>query len=190
MATERELVDRFEAFLVTIGDRASRGLLDALDQYRQGRLDEQALTTAISSLLASANSYGRHYGDVFATSVLRLTDPAAVSAGALAPADELERLGKAASTLVSALGEDGIEDRLTRIGNAEPAHAAQQVVVQTYAENGVAGYTRGVNVGACELCQWLYKDGYVYPTGQAMHQHAGCRCVAIPSVSTTKEISA
>lgn len=45
----------------------------------------------------------------------------------------------------------------------------------------VRGYRRGVNPGCCELCFWLYKEGYVYPIDQPMHRHTGCRCVPVPT---------
>ena len=43
------------------------------------------------------------------------------------------------------------------------------------------GYRRGVNPNCCELCFWLWKEGYVYPIDQPMHRHIGCRCVPVPT---------
>lgn len=48
-------------------------------------------------------------------------------------------------------------------------------------ETGIVGYRRGINPDACELCFWLWKDGYVYEIDQPMHRHTGCRCVPIPT---------
>lgn len=41
------------------------------------------------------------------------------------------------------------------------------------------GYRRGINPDACELCFWLWKEGYVYDIDQPMHRHTGCRCVPV-----------
>ena len=43
------------------------------------------------------------------------------------------------------------------------------------------GYRRGINPNCCELCFWLWKEGYVYPIDQPMHRHIGCRCVPVPT---------
>lgn len=48
-------------------------------------------------------------------------------------------------------------------------------------QTGIVGYRRGINPDACELCFWLWKDGYVYEIDQPMHRHTGCRCVPIPT---------
>ena len=45
----------------------------------------------------------------------------------------------------------------------------------------IRGYRRGVNPDCCELCFWLWKEGYVYPVEQPMHRHTGCRCVPVPT---------
>ena len=48
-------------------------------------------------------------------------------------------------------------------------------------EERAGGYRRGVNPDCCELCFWLWKEGYVYPIDQPMHRHIGCRCIPIPT---------
>lgn len=44
-----------------------------------------------------------------------------------------------------------------------------------------SGYRRGINPDACELCFWLWKEGFVYEIDQPMHRHTGCRCVPVPT---------
>lgn len=51
-------------------------------------------------------------------------------------------------------------------------------------ETGIVGYRRGINPDACELCFWLWKDGFVYPIDQPMHRHTGCRCVPVPTTDS------
>jgi hypothetical protein len=109
-----------------------------------------------------------------------------------------ERLDKAVRTLAK---EDPRElqsvdaDRIERLARDEPIQAAQQgyqdgireqVATQPdAAEEGtkkrVNGYRRGINPDACELCFWLWKEGYVYHIDQPMHRHTGCRCWPIPT---------
>lgn len=46
----------------------------------------------------------------------------------------------------------------------------------------VRGWTRGTSPGACELCGWLYRDGFVFSADTPMYRHPGCTCVPIPTV--------
>lgn len=40
----------------------------------------------------------------------------------------------------------------------------------------VIGWRRRLHPGACELCGWLERDGYIYPPERRMFHHKGCRC--------------
>lgn len=40
----------------------------------------------------------------------------------------------------------------------------------------VIGWRRRLHPGACELCGWLERDGYIYPPERKMFHHKGCRC--------------
>ncbi len=44
----------------------------------------------------------------------------------------------------------------------------------------VRGYRR-VNPDCCELCFWLWTEGFVYDLDQPVHGHIGCRCVPVPT---------
>jgi hypothetical protein len=115
-------------------------------------------------------------------------------------AELVERLTKAVRTLVRetpAESEDLV--RVERLATDEPIQAAQrgyqdgirlrrQEVEPTpegSATAAVVGYRRGINPDCCELCFWLWKEGYVYPIDQPMHRHTGCRCVPVPTTDRT-----
>lgn len=75
-------------------------------------------------------------------------------------------------------------DRVERIARDEPIQAAQhgyQAALREHATEEIVGYRRGINPDACELCFWLWKEGYVYPLHQEMHRHIGCRCWPVPT---------
>ena len=67
--------------------------------------------------------------------------------------------------------------RASRLAGGETGRAFQRWTDRALQSDDMArGYIRELNAGACELCQWLYKDGHIYPAGQSMHQHKGCQC--------------
>lgn len=185
--TDADLAARFEDLLTGVGDKASRALRTLYDGWQAGRIDTDTFGLAIVSVITGANNYGRAVGDAFAAAAVRQhLGSEATPTGTVPPPEEAERLTKAAGTLVGALEDsEDLGDRLERLGRAEPASAAQQAAVNTYQANSVDGYTRGLSSDACELCQWLRKDGYVYPTTQPMHRHPGCRCSPIPNRKDT-----
>lgn len=117
--------------------------------------------------------------------------------------DELtERIGKAVDTLVDEKMPDWTEEpseearqivasalqelaeRVERLARDETVQGAQrgyQDGLRAAPSGRVVGYRRGINPDCCELCFWLWKEGYVYPINQPMHRHTGCRCVPVPT---------
>lgn len=102
-----------------------------------------------------------------------------------------DRLEKAVYTLLSEIPAESTDlDRIERLAKDEPIAAVQrgyqdgvrlQKSVRPDAEKPMDGYRRGINPDCCELCFWLWKEGYVYPISQPMHRHTGCRCVPVPT---------
>ena len=56
----------------------------------------------------------------------------------------------------------------------------QGQIVETYKSHGVGGWTRGLNSGACQLCQWWSRDRQVWPLDHRMPTHKGCGCYPVP----------
>lgn len=107
-----------------------------------------------------------------------------------------DRLDKAVRTLARETPretESVDTDRVERLARDEPIEAAQRgyqdglreqpeaVDGEGKAPKRINGYRRGINPDACELCFWLWKEGYVYHIDQPMHRHKGCRCWPIPT---------
>jgi hypothetical protein len=108
----------------------------------------------------------------------------------------VERLTKAVLTLADELPREATDlDRVERLARDEPIQAAQrgyqdgirlqqeevERTPERSASTAVVGYRRGINPDCCELCFWLWKEGFVYPIDQPMHRHVGCRCVPVPT---------
>ena len=72
---------------------------------------------------------------------------------------------------------DGAEDRLARLARAEPLDTAQQATVAAIRSHDVvAGWVRQTDADPCQLCQFWYRDGYVWPKDKQFQRHTGCNC--------------
>lgn len=135
-----------------------------------------------------------------------IVPPAGVTKG-----DETQRLVIALHTLTQRAGDDKQNGlmRVRRLASAEVYDSAQWAfgeALEATAKSQSAdwkaseaaegefpapskrvriGWRRGLMPGACQLCEWLEKDGYVYPPERKMHHHTGCRCQQIIVVSRT-----
>jgi len=162
--TERRLVALFERFLAEeITAEVFRAQAVALVGVARAR----AIGLADVGLAAAVEAeYKRP------TPVLGLTPPS----------DDAERLAKGITTLLEALADDGdVVARIARYGRSEPAEALQTAYVDGMRLRKIPGYSRGLNPGACQLCVWLRKEGYVYPAEANFHRHTGCTCYPIPA---------
>lgn len=71
----------------------------------------------------------------------------------------------------------GPENRLERLGRSEVAETGQNALhaaLQT--TEGVEGWRREMEPGACQLCQWWWREGRIWPKAHPMPKHKGCEC--------------
>lgn len=104
------------------------------------------------------------------------TRDAVPALGIIAP-DETPRLRDGLGTLLAVVDPDDPALRVARFGRSEVAGAFQDGYSAAMRERPeVGGYVRVLNSGACELCQWLYRGGHVWPASKSFHKHPGCGC--------------
>lgn len=71
--------------------------------------------------------------------------------------------------------------RLLNLLRSDSTEAAQHALsLSMRASNRVAGWVRVLEDGHCELCFWLYREGYIYPPDRPLTTHPGCLCSARP----------
>lgn len=168
------------------------------DEAEWRRLIVAALVLAI----LQAESWGRAYGDqarpVDGVALL----PTDGLARRPAPEDFTQRSGRAPrpesaldllahereltdrlERAVQTLADEPDLARVERLARDEPIQAAQRGFQDglRLQEKPVQGYRRGINPDCCELCFWLWKEGFVYDLDLPMHRHTGCRCVPVPT---------
>lgn len=161
------------ADLQSLTERLTALLLAA---WQTGQVNDAEFRDSLHSLLVTGYDNGLMVGDVLGSAYID-----AEPVGLRIDDDTTERLALSAATATKYL--DQASDplpRLTRLTTGEHLWSLQLGTQTAYREHGVPGYRRGLSAKACELCVWLYKDGYVYPTDKPMHKHPGCTCVPVP----------
>ena len=117
------------------------------------------------------------FGDAALAAWLTTETGVAVPALGLVSPDETGRLADGLSTLLARVDPESPEARVARFGRAEVAGAFQDGYSAAMRERPeVGGYVRVLNVDACELCYWLWRDGFVWPSSKSFHRHPGCGC--------------
>lgn len=148
-----------------------------------------AVTTAefidvVAHLIEAASTAAMVVADAIAARLLG-TAPVGISPTQA----DLRRWTKAARAITADLDKrppQTLESRTQRLASSEAVASLQRAMQEAYAAHGVTGYRRGLDADPCELCQWLYKDGFVYPINRPMHKHPGCQCVPIPTTEAPK----
>lgn len=166
-----------------LGADTSGRVMGHYAMYNSGRITASQFASTVASTIAKANGRAVVMADLSLAATLSVEMGIPVTTlGLQLPDGELERLRKAASTLLD-LAEDTPDPaaRIGRLGRVEPIDAAGKAYSKgTRLSPHVVGYRRGLSGDPCELCQWLHKDGYVYPAEQEMNQHKGCTCTQQP----------
>lgn len=156
-----------------------------LQSEKWGRLyGEVAQTIDGTALVPSDRRPRRRPPRAFRQRSRRAPRPAEVIDFVLRDRELTERLNKALRTLAA---EADALDRMERLARDEAIAAIQHGyqdgvrISPSTTSTTVRGYRRGINPDCCELCFWLWKEGYVYDIDQPMHRHIGCRCVPVPT---------
>lgn len=170
----------YRDLLHQLGSATETKVLAIFNAFTAGTLGQEQTVALIASTIAAANGHAVALADVSLAATLTLQLGEAVPALGLLPADDTARLRKAARTLLAV--EDVTPERVARLGRAEPLDAAGTAYSDGIKRSRhVDGYRRGLSGNACELCVWLYKDGYTYPANQPMNRHKGCTCTQVPA---------
>lgn len=159
-------------------EATERRLVALHARYVAGEMTADAFVSLAAALVGQANAQAVALADLSLSAWLTAqTRTATPTLGLVAPEDA-GRLQDGLRTLLAAVdGLDTPEARVGRFGRAEPARAFQRGYSEGMARRPeVGGWTRRLNVGACELCGWLAQEGRVFPASRAFTDHPGCGC--------------
>jgi hypothetical protein len=177
-------VTSYRDALVDLADATETEVHGIFDAWEDDLLDDQAFAAVTTGTILAAEDRGVGLADLALAGWLSTTLGRAVPTLGLMVSDaDRHATSKAVSTLLARLPD-------TPDPRGRTARLARGRITQTsgrYFDVGLAsrpevrGYVRGLSPTACELCEWLWKEGYVYPADQPMHRHPGCTCIPIPT---------
>ena len=171
--------------IVALSSATEKKLLELYARYSSGALSADAFSAAVIAIVGRANAAAYGLADLSLAAAVEAAQGSTTALGLTPPVDDAERLALGVATLLAADGD--ITERIARYGRSEPVSAFQDAYVDGLQRRKIPGYVRVLSPGACQLCQWLNKEDYVYPAGQSFHRHEGCTCHPQP---TFKEVPA
>lgn len=157
--------------------------------YSKGLIDLVTFQTGMAAVVTDANATGGAVGTLALAAeltsqmgVLIAPEPVSAPAHLLNPG----RVEKAVDTILRR--DENPEMQLSRIANTEPVEAAQGAYGEGIARSKLLeGWERGLEVDACQLCTWWWREGRTWPKEHRMPTHKGCRCMQRPVLATEIE---
>lgn len=133
----------------------------------------------IASIVDAANNLASLLADQYVSVAIESATGAATPVSGAAPADDVERLTKAVSTVLTdddiAVPDAGT--RLERLARSEPLDTGQRAVAAVMSVHPqVEGWTRHMDADPCQLCKWWWREGRIWPKEHPFQKHKGCNC--------------
>lgn len=168
--------------LAQLAEDSEQTVLAAYHSYLEGLLDREETVQIIAQLIAEANGRARSLADMaMATQMMiELGEPLPVS-GVDFP-DESPRLRKAADTTLTVAEASPVPDAIVgRLARSEPLEAAAEAAQDSMVRSGLTrGWIRQKSANACQLCEWWWREGRVWPAEHPFQHHKGCTCSPKP----------
>lgn len=174
----------FRDELLGLGSRAEAAVVEVYRRYLDATITREQAVELLAVLVQKYNLQAATLADLSLSATLMVETAAPVPVTATSRVTELDRLSKAASTvLVTAEASDVPEAIVARLARSETFNAGQNAYTEGIATSkATRGWIRGVSPNACELCRWWWRDGRVWPKDHPMPTHKGCTCSPIPVV--------
>lgn len=176
---------RFEDLLENLGKASTQGVLDTLALWREGYITREMFIEISVDILGLAIRQGSYQGQLtYAEMAALFTDTVPDYANVI----EVDKIagqprGQVSDALHTVLdGEpEKIGMRLTRLARSVTMTSAQEAYQDSLqADTRVSGWTRGLDMDACELCQHWERNGRVWPQDHPMPTHTNCKCQQVP----------
>lgn len=165
--------------LDTLADTVGRQLVALWEQHDAGELEQDEYVELASVLVLLGAAQAARLAELSLAAQLAAAGvPNPLPAVVELPAAREPAIRKA---LTDALTSPDVTDRLYMAGRSEPIAAAHEAWESALPKRSgvVTGYTRGLNIGACELCTWWHRNGRKWPAGHPMPSHKGCLCAPV-----------
>ncbi|TSE00663.1 hypothetical protein FOS14_06435 [Skermania sp. ID1734] len=171
--------------LVQLADDTERQALTIYSRFLAGELSRDETVAYLAAVIARGNAQAVTLADLALASELMVQLGEAVPVtGTVLPSGDTDRLTRAASTVLVVAETSPVPDAIvSRLARSEPLETAAKAYSQGMSESKlVRGWVRQKSANACQLCQWWWRDGRVWPASHPMPTHKGCTCTPKPVV--------
>jgi len=171
--------------LIRLADDSERRVLAVYQAFLDGVLSRDETIQAIATLVSAANGQAFALADLaFAAEVMTQLGQAVPVSGVTAP-DDLDRLTKAASTVLDVADSSPVSAAIVaRLARSEPLESAANAYSDSMIRSGkTKGWVRQKSAGACQLCEWWWREGRVWPAEHPFQHHKGCTCTPKPVIA-------
>lgn len=167
-------------------------ILQALTaRWTSGEITREEFVTSAALAVVTSRIRGANIGaDIVRRDLeAQLAEPVRIVPPSVNRTADFQRLTKALETIAADVPEGAdtqdeafqailrrVDMRLERLARAETADAAQDGAQQALTDDRVQGWVRDRNGAACELCDWWWREGRVWPADHLMPKHVGCEC--------------
>lgn len=175
----------YKDLLVRLAGDSEHRVAVVYQAFLDGLLSHDETVQLLASYLVAANGQAVALADLaYAAEVMTQTGTAAPTVG-LTPTDDLERLIKAASTVLSVAETSPVPEAIIRrLGRSEPLETAANAYSDAMIRSGrTKGWTRQKSANACQLCTWWWREGRVWPAEHKFQHHKGCTCTPKPVIA-------
>lgn len=150
--------------------------------WRVEELGDALFQAALAAILAIFNQRAVSLAVTGFSAQASIATGTPVPASVLSIPDDTDRLAKAASTVLDVARASDVPDTIiARIGRAEPLNTAARSYSGQLAESPlVEGWVRNMDADPCQLCQWWWREGRIWPKDHPFQTHHGCACVPRP----------
>lgn len=168
--------DRYQAELEKLADSTARAARRAANRRNVTRATR---AVNVAAIVQRGNAQALGLAEAFTQRQLESVTGRATPARGLLPADDSDRLLKAAKTI---LAEPDPLARIERLGASEVLYTAQGGVQESLtgrkrSRGGYLGWVRQMEADPCKRCRWWSRNGRVWPPDHRMPRHHNCRCV-------------
>ncbi|MFV0430325.1 MAG: hypothetical protein ACK5KO_12980 [Arachnia sp.] len=184
----------FQDTLDKLSTATSGAVMRLWELVEAGAMTQTEFTDAAAVLVEISRRRGAAAGWAALRAYLEAADAAPVAAVALDVTDDVSRLKTAVGTILVSQQDTAMQ--LARLAANEPLQAATSALSDAMRRSKrVRGWTRKLEPGACQLCQWWAREDRIWQPHHKMARHPGCTCHQKPvlhdgtgdNVQTTKQ---
>lgn len=178
----------FDEILSRVSASTARTVRYQVGLYVAGSISLDALRGTVQTVLDLAATQGANFGQISYAQYAEAIGgslPERIADSSVTASHNHKRIIE--SSLDTIFGGDlsTLDGKLSRLALNLPVQAIQGAYGDALANDPKsAGWVRGLEPDACQLCVWWWREGGIWPKNHPMPTHSGCQCQQIPEFAS------